>query len=70
MQAAGEEANYLRKEVSNALHTAKLPAQNVDKHLMRAIPGLCKDESIVILLADKGNITVVMNKTEDDETAS
>ena len=63
-QLKNEEANYLRKEVSNALHTAKLPAQNVDKRLKRAILDLRKDESIAILPADKGIITVVMNKTD------
>ena len=62
-QLRSDEANYLRKEISNILHMAKLPTQNVDKHFKRAITELCKDNSIFILPTDKGNITVVMNRT-------
>ena len=64
-QLKSDEANQLRKEVSNALHGAKLPDQNIDKQLRRAISDLHKDESITILPVDKGNITVVMDWAED-----
>ena len=63
-QLKSEEADHLRKEVSNALHTAKLPEQNVDKSLKHAILDLCKNQSITILPPDKGNIMVVMDRTD------
>ena len=51
-------------EVSAALHKARPPTDNLDKGMKRALKTLRKDDSIVILPADKGNATVVIDKTE------
>lgn len=63
-QLKSDDANQLRMEVSGALHRVKLPKQNVKKQLRCAITNLWNDVSIVILLADKGNATVVINQQE------
>ena len=63
-QLDSEKAKTLRMEVSTALHKARPPASNVDKGMLRALKNLRKDEDIVILPADKGNATVVMDKVE------
>lgn len=42
----------------------EVPEPNVDRRLRSAISDLRKDESIIILPADKGNTTVVMDKTD------
>ena len=59
-----EKAKQLRVGVSQALSRARPPKSNLDKGLHRAARDLREDTSIVILPADKGNATVVMNRTE------
>ena len=51
-------------EVSKALREAKLPKQNIEERLGRAIANIGKDETIVMLPADKGNATVIMDKND------
>ena len=63
-QLKNDEAQQLRIEVSKALREAKPPKQNIEKRLRCAITNLRKDDSIVILPADKGNATVIMDKEE------
>ena len=63
-QLKPEVASELRKGVSEALSKARPPQSNVDKGMRRAIRGLQEDTEIVILPADKGNATVVMEKSE------
>lgn len=63
-QLKNDEAQQLRMEVSKALREAKLPKQNIEKQLRCAITNLRRDNSIVILPADKGNATVIMDKEE------
>ncbi len=46
---------------------AKLQTNNVNKHEKRALSDLEKDESIVIMNADKGNCFVVMDHSEYDK---
>ena len=63
-QLRSDEAEKLRTIVSNALRTTPLPRSNLPSHLQRAIRGLRDDDTIVVLLADKGNVTVVMAREE------
>ena len=49
------------------LNKARPPANNVDKGMMKALSDLRKDEDIVILPADKGNATVVLDKKDYTE---
>ena len=61
-QLKSDDTNRLRTEVSSALSKAKPPKRNIEKRLQRAITNLEKDDNIVILPADKGNATVVMDR--------
>lgn len=63
-QLKSEDASELRKVISNALHGAKPPKQNVEKRLRCAITGLRNDESITILPADKGNVMAILDREE------
>lgn len=58
------DADRLRHNVSKALHKAKLPKMNLNREMLRAVKGLRRFEDIVILPADKGNATVVMDREE------
>ena len=53
--------NKLRPGVSNALRMARPPRPNLSYTQKTALKDLCKDNTIVILPADKGNVTVVMD---------
>ena len=53
-----------RLKVSEILKSAKLPRRNITHEEEKALKELKKDENIVILKADKGNATVVMDATE------
>ena len=53
-----------RSKVSEILKSAKPPQRNITHEEEEALKELKKDESSVILKADKGNATVVMNATE------
>ena len=63
-QLDAESAKKLRIGVSDALRTARPPPSNLDKEMKKALKDLRMDEEIVILPADKGNATVVMDKSE------
>ena len=53
-----------RSKVSKILKSAKPPQRNITHEEEEALKELKKDESIVILKADKGNATIIMNATE------
>ena len=55
--------NYTRAQVLNILKTAKPPKQNLSKEEISAIKELKSYDDIVILNADKGNCTVILDKT-------
>jgi hypothetical protein len=57
-------ADKLRAGVSKILQSTSHPQSNLPNNLRRAANNLRKDQDIVILPADKGNVTVVMNKGE------
>ena len=58
------QANSIRFQVTQALASAKPPKSNISKTEKSAITNLRRDNSIHILTADKGNATVVMDRTE------
>ena len=60
-------ANRLRAGVSEVLKGAKPPNSNLSGGMRRAVKSLKQDESIAILPADKGNATVVLDRTEYDD---
>lgn len=53
--------------MSKALHVVKPPKCNNNKQLNGAITELQKDSIIVILPVDKGNTTVVMDRSEYED---
>ena len=58
------QARELRQNVSQALKNAKLPERNLNGRMLKAIKDLQRSDNIVILPADKGNATVVMDRTQ------
>ncbi|KAM3823585.1 uncharacterized protein M6D78_018813 [Vipera latastei] len=59
-----DDANKIRLEVTNILCTSKPPKSNLPKEEQTALLNLKNDTSIIILPADKGNATVVMNSSD------
>ena len=57
-------ADKLRAEVTKILMKSKLPKSNVNRKERGAIKNLAKDEDIIILPADKGRSTVILNKRD------
>ena len=53
----------LREEVKRCLDRAKPPKSNLSGRERDALRSLQRDDSIVVLPADKGNATVVMDRT-------
>ena len=49
---------------SSTVQSASIPDNNLTKDEQRALTRLKNDESIVILPADKGRVTVVMDKSD------
>ena len=60
-------AEQLRAGVSEVLASAKPPRSNLPYRLRTALRVLRKDDFIVILPADKGNATVVLNRSVYDQ---
>ena len=58
------EATKARVGVINALSHAKLPPTNIHPQEAKAVKELAKDDDIVILPADKGRATVVMDRSD------
>ena len=58
------QADALRAEITEILIEAKKPKQNLTKAQSKALNTLKKDDSIVILPADKGKCLVVMDREE------
>jgi len=57
-------ADELRGEVVRTIKRAKLPKSNINKGESAALQTLKKDNSIIILPADKGRATVIMNTAD------
>ena len=56
-----EERNTLRVKIVGALKSAKMPKSNLNKDQRQALKDLGKEKSILVLPADKGRCTVVMD---------
>ena len=61
------EAALLRSEMAGILRSAKAPKSNITKEERQAISELKKEDSIIILPADKGKATVVMQSEEYEQ---
>ena len=61
---ADDTKELVRNATACILDKAQLPANNVSKHEKRALSDLKKDESIVIMKADKGNCFVMMDRSD------
>ncbi|XP_053405172.1 uncharacterized protein LOC128558909 [Mercenaria mercenaria] len=57
-------ADSLRAEVVKVLRQSKTPKSNISSGERKALYTLCKEKDIVILPADKGRTTVVLNRSE------
>ncbi|XP_072041086.1 uncharacterized protein [Amphiura filiformis] len=57
----------LRAKIASTLNSSKVPEQNITKDERKAIKDLKKAENIIILPADKGKSTVVLDKVEYEE---
>ncbi len=57
----------IRVQVTEVLRRARLPRSNLSKNQKDAVRNLRTDKSIHILKADKGNATVILNRTDYDE---
>ncbi|KAK3732372.1 hypothetical protein QZH41_005703 [Actinostola sp. cb2023] len=62
-----DKKSAIRNKVCSILSCAKPPKKNISQAEMKALKTIGKDKNIIILKADKGNSTVVMNRTEYDE---
>ena len=60
------EADQLRSEIVGTLKSAKPPTSNISKDERKAIKELQEEDSIMVLGADKGRATVVLDKSEYD----
>ncbi len=61
------EAAKLRTEVASTIKSAKIPSSNLSRNELKALKKLKKEDSIVILPADKGRATVVMDKEKYED---
>ncbi|XP_072043129.1 uncharacterized protein [Amphiura filiformis] len=61
------EAIQLRAKVTSALKSSKPPKSNLSKDERQAVKDLKKEDSIIILPADKGRATVILDKDEYNE---
>jgi hypothetical protein len=60
-----EDQNEVRQKVTSTLKQAKAPRkQNLSSSQTKALKGLKTDHSILITKADKGNSTVVMDRSD------
>ena len=59
-----EQRPALRAAMAGVLHSAKPPKPNISKEKKQALAVLAKEKDILILPADKGRCTVLLNKTE------
>ena len=59
-----EKADTIRAKVSLTLQNSKSPKDNLSKDERKALKELQSDTSIVILPADKGRSTVILNRED------
>ena len=56
-----EQADTIRRTVNNILQQAEPPKPNITKEMQEALKNLKQDDTIMILSADKGCASVVLN---------
>ena len=66
-QLPQKEAEEFRVQTKRCIEKSKVPKSNLNRDMRSALKNLRQDDSIVILPADKGNVTVVMNKDDYKE---
>ena len=54
----------IRSRIASTVQSASIPDNNLTKDEQHALKRLKNDDNIVILPADKGHVTVVMDKTD------
>ncbi|XP_018372103.1 PREDICTED: uncharacterized protein LOC108766985 [Trachymyrmex cornetzi] len=59
-----EQADNIRRQVTNILSKAKPPPPNITRQERLALQDLNRDTDIIVLPADKGNTTVVINTSD------
>jgi hypothetical protein len=69
-KVSSETAEEIRLDATNILRKAKAPKLNVAPSEIRALSRLRANRDLVILKADKGNATVVMDRNEYDVKVS
>ena len=60
-QLDAEQADTVRRAVNGILQQAKPPEPNITKEMRDALKSLKEDESIMVLSADKGHVSVLMD---------
>ncbi len=63
------EAESLRNKVAASITSTKLPKSNISKEEWNSLRSLSKNDDILILPADKGRCTVVLDRSQYDEKA-
>jgi len=56
-----EQADTIRRTVNNILQQAELPKPNITKETLEALQNLKQNDTIIVLPADKGDASVVLN---------
>ena len=59
--------NQARVQITEVLRRAKLPKSNLNTKELKALKELRQDNSIHILKTDKGNATVILDRTDYDQ---
>ena len=54
----------IRSRIASTVQSASIPDNNLTKDEQQALKRMKNDDTIVILPADKGRVTVVMDKTD------
>ena len=57
-------ANHIQERIRGIIRRARLPVDNLDKEHRKALKSINGMKNVVVLPADKGNSTVVLNKED------
>ena len=64
MSSFAHKADQLRTQVAGVMKSAKLPKPNITKKEREALVELSKEKSLMILPADEGKVTAIMDTGE------
>ena len=64
--SSDEEKIEIRSKVSEILRRAKPPPSNISKNEIKALKNLSRDKTRLVIQSDKGNCTVVMDRSDYD----